>query len=227
MYFIDIIILGVIATLLALKLRSVLGEREADAQSPKKDHPFADRPDQAAEDGQESDTKAPPAKQDPIIARALKDDPDDRTAQALVEISIADPSFDTREFLDRACQAFEMILTRYADGQDEQLKPLLARPVFQRFKDDIEHRRQNNRQMHLDVHDIHRADIHSAKVDGDRGSITVDFESTQTRYITDADDQVVEGDEDRPRRMKDRWTFSRDLASDDPTWTLTQTDGRG
>jgi predicted lipid-binding transport protein (Tim44 family) len=227
MYFIDIIILGVIATLLALKLRSVLGEREADAQSPEKDHPFADAPDRTVEEGQETDPTPRPAKQDPIIARALKDDPEDRTAQALVEISIADPSFDTREFLDRACQAFEMILTRYADGQDETLKPLLARAVFERFKDDIEHRRQNNRELHLEIHDIHRADIHSAKVDGDRGSITVDFESTQTRYVTDADDNLVEGDNERPRRMKDRWTFSRDLTSDDPTWTLIQTDGRG
>jgi len=222
MHFIDIIILAVIATLLALKLRSVLGQREADAQTPKKDHPFADAPETGEEDG----ASPAPDEQDPIIARALKDNPEDRTAQALVEVSIADLSFDTREFLDRACQAFELILSHYADGKTEKLKPLLARPVFERFKDDIEHRRQNNRELNLEVHDIHRADIHNAKVDGDRASIAVDFESTQTRYITDADGQVVDGGKDTPRRMKDRWTFSRDLTSGDPTWTLIQTDGQ-
>lgn len=223
MHFIDIIILAVIATLLALKLRSVLGEREADAQTPEqKDHPFADAPDS----GKQDTARQAPDEQDPIIARALKEDPEDRTAQALVEISIADPSFDTREFLDSACQAFELILSHYGDGQTEKLKPLLARPVFERFKDDIKNRRQNDREMHLEVHDIHRADIHSAKVDGDRASISVDFESTQTRYITDAEGQVIDGGKDTPRRMKDRWTFSRDLTSDDPTWTLIQTDAQ-
>ena len=53
----------------------------------------------------------------------------------------------------------------------------------------------------------------------------VEFTSNQVRVTRDAEGEVVEGDPNRIDLVKDRWTFARKLASNDPNWVLVGTGG--
>ncbi len=53
--------------------------------------------------------------------------------------------------------------------------------------------------------------------------ITVRFESDIVRCVRDSENRVIEGDPSEPSRVTDVWTFSRDVGSADPNWTLVAT----
>ena len=55
-------------------------------------------------------------------------------------------------------------------------------------------------------------------------SVTVEFQSTQTRMLTDSDDNSIEDEDTGTRDLIDIWTFERDLTLDDPNWKLAETE---
>src|SRR6202008_2905660 len=63
--------------------------------------------------------------------------PADPVAQGLIDIKLADRNFETERFLAGARQAYEMIVTAYANGDRAALKPLLSDEVFHAFDHSI------------------------------------------------------------------------------------------
>ena len=55
-------------------------------------------------------------------------------------------------------------------------------------------------------------------------SVTVRFQSTQTRTLTDTDGNIIEDEDTGTRDLVDIWTFERDLTLDDPNWKLAETE---
>ena len=53
--------------------------------------------------------------------------------------------------------------------------------------------------------------------------VTVDFTSEQVRFSKNKEGAVVDGDPSRVDNVRDRWTFERDVSSDDPNWRLVAT----
>ena len=54
--------------------------------------------------------------------------------------------------------------------------------------------------------------------------MTVEFQSTQTRTLTDSDGGTIEDEDTGTKDLIDIWTFERDLTLDDPNWKLAETD---
>ena len=124
--FIDIIIFAVIAVLLVLRLRSVLGQRSGYEQ------PQGEQPTNRF-DANENEKG--------LVSLNTKVNDDAPLAlNGLDALRQIDRSFDEKEFISGATSAFEMILTAYAEGDLAQLRRLLGYDLLQSFTSSIENR---------------------------------------------------------------------------------------
>jgi predicted lipid-binding transport protein (Tim44 family) len=126
------------------------------------------------------------------------------TSNGLLDIQLADRSFDTPKFLAGARQAYTQIVTAFASGDRAALRPLLSPEVYAAFDAGIS-QRTTPAAAFVKLHD---ARIAGSALNGRIAEITVAFASEfATGNITDV------------------WTFERNLDSSDPNWTLVATSG--
>ena len=205
MPFIDIIIFAVIAVLLVLRLRSVLGQRTGyDEQQPR-------------------DTRLDPNSAD-VISIDSGRRADIAEGHGLAALKKADRQFSEKEFMNGAAAAFEMILSAYAAGDVAKLKRLLSYDLLQSFTQSIQQRTSDGETLTITLDELRDVKIVSAKVFDNVASVTVEFQSTQTRMLTDGDDNSIEDEDTGTRELIDIWTFERDLTLDDPNWKLAETE---
>jgi predicted lipid-binding transport protein (Tim44 family) len=205
--FIDIIIFAVIAVLLVLRLRSVLGQRTGYEQP--QDEIRANRFDQTENDNE-------PVQLYPKAAGVA--------AHGLDALRQIDRSFNEKQFTDGATAAFEMILTAYAEGDLAQLKRLLCYDLLQSFTASIQARTAAKESLVITVDDIREVSILNISVIDQLASITVHFHSVQTRIAKDENGEIIESDDAEAREFTDIWTFERDLTLSDPNWKLVETE---
>lgn len=210
------LIFAAIAVFVILKLRSALGTRTGFE---KKNDPFA-------APAERSTDKVVPLPD----RRPQQDAPAGSDAKAAMEnagglaaIRRADPSFDPDRFVTGAKAAFEMIVTAFAKGDEEELKPLLAPPVFESFAADIRRRRAAGETRETKVVGIRSAMIREAKMEGREARVSVDIVSDQINVTRDASGAVIDGDPKNPETVSDLWTFSRDTRAKGPEWFLVET----
>jgi predicted lipid-binding transport protein (Tim44 family) len=203
--FVDILIFAVIAVLLVLRLRSVLGQKTG-FEDPNRGKEMAERLD-------------PQAAQDQPKASLSAND-----GHGLDALRRADRSFSEAEFLEGARSAFAMILTSYAEGDLAQLKRLLNYDLLQSFTQSIQQRAHDKESLSIVLEDIKNTSILNAQVFDNVASVTVDFHSLQTRTVTDEDGNVVDDEDTGPQELVDIWTFERDLTLSDPNWRLAETE---
>ena len=182
-----LIIAATVAAVLLFRLYTVLGRRTGHEPSP-----------QDARSG----TAAPDA-------RAALVAPSDPLARGLMDIQLADRSFDKAHFLKGARAAYETILKAFAAGDRSALRPLLSDDVFAAFDSDITARSGPLPESLAAVTD---ARITAAELHGKVAELTVAFRA-----------QFAKGDSQRD--VNDVWTFSRPLGASDPNWTLVATSG--
>lgn len=226
----DIILFAVIAAVLLYRLRSVLGTRAED-DPPPFDLPAAKPPADAAQaalpSGVSPAAPVPPPQMVPHWAAALPNFDLVATATAhhqLGPFAAVDPGFHPADFIEKAKKAFAMVLTAYSEGNRNTLEFLLSASLFTAFRNQIEARAVENETYHITLHNIKRAVISGAKLDGTMAEITVDFTAEQTVTHKNADGELL-GEGDGKRRIThDRWTFARDLRSQDPVWRLIRTE---
>lgn len=205
MPFIDIIIFAVIAVLLVLRLRSVLGQRtgyEDSKRAQETSDSFEDKPVQLH----------------PRQNNSIND------GHGIEALKRADRSFSESQFMDGAQMAFGMILTAYAEGDLAQLKRLLGYDLLQSFTQSIQQRARDKETLAINLEKIKQASIIDAKVFDNVASVTVEFHSVQTRIITDDDGNVIDDEDTGTLDLVDIWTFERDLTLDDPNWKLAETE---
>lgn len=223
--FIDIIFFAMIAAFLVLRLRSVLGKRTGN-----------EKPGRTPFDGQ---TNERGTRDDNVIdlpgRRGAGDgdaDPTDGAphsggrrfaAPGLDEVVAADPGFNPDSFQQGARGAFEMIVTAFAKGDKQTLRPLLADEVYDGFAKAIDERDSAGEVMETELLGIKSVSIAEAALEDRIANVTVEFVSDQVNVIRDRDGKVVDGDPDRIAKVTDIWTFARDTASRDPNWTLVGT----
>ena len=203
--FIDIIIFAVIAVLLVLRLRSILGQRSGyEEQAPRE-----------VKHNRNSENVIP------IDGTSAPDENDGHGLEALRK---ADQSFSENQFLNGAASAFEMILRAYAEDDQAQLKRLLNYELLQSFAESIRQRSSDGETLTISVDNLHDVQILDAKVFDNIASVVVRFHSTQTRVLVDSDDVTIEDEDTGTRDIIDVWTFERDLTLDDPNWKLAETE---
>lgn len=215
--FLDILLLGAIAGFIALRLRAVLGQRTGHEQKRRRP-PFAE-PDGAAKDGDSGE--------DNVIALPRRDAqtaPDDPALEAaLAPLRAADPDFDAAEFINGATAAYEMVVTAFAAGDKDTLRPLLSREVFNDFAGAIDERIKRGETMETTFVGLRSATITETQVNNRIAEVTVKFESELISVTKDAQGHVIAGHANSVEQVTDIWTFARDTRSRDPNWTLIAT----
>ncbi len=154
--------------------------------------------------GRRTGNEPPP--QVPSQARALPQPAQQSipSSSGLLDIQLADRSFDAAKFLAGAREAYGRIVTAFAKGDRAELRPLLSPDVFAAFDAGIVARTQPAAAF-LKLHD---ASIKASTLHGRLAEITVTFIA-----------QFATGD------VTDVWTFERNLDSPDPNWALVATSG--
>ena len=155
--YLDIVVFAMIAVFLGLRLRSVLGRRNAEQDQP----PRPANPEAAV-------IELEPRR----VAREKPADP-------LAQIGAADPSFNTENFLSGAQWAFEMIVKSFAAGDKAALKPLLSDSVYADFSQVIDQRALHPDEHPMEFLRIVSATFADAKLEGRVADIAVRFVSEQ------------------------------------------------
>lgn len=221
----------VLAVVIFLRLRNVLGRRTGNERPPfdpysaPNDKPKANEPVVALPRGRSPSIDSSVPSVEDIEARlgshAPKDSP---LAQSLTQLMRADPGFDPGNFLDGAKGAYEMIVMSFAEGDEAALNQLLSSEVFEGFESAIRERESRGEKVESNLVGIERADIVEAEVKNRNAYVTVKFVSKLISVTRDAEGDVVEGDPKRVREVTDIWTFCRDVSSKNPNWKLVATE---
>jgi predicted lipid-binding transport protein (Tim44 family) len=219
----------IVAVIAIVKLRSVLGRRTGDDEA---------RVEQRRREAQLQKT-ATASQSDKVVALPRRDrepEPadaavsvaeveariksfagDDTTlASRLTDILNLDPKFDPEQFVRGARQAYEMIVTAFAEGNRRMLRDLLSADVLDSFSRAIAEREQRGHVIDQSFVGINKADMLEAEV-SPKGvaSITVRFVSQLISATRDKAGTVIDGDDQRIKDVTDIWTFSRDISTKD------------
>ncbi|MBZ0217777.1 MAG: Tim44/TimA family putative adaptor protein, partial [Fimbriimonadaceae bacterium] len=213
----------VIAVLIFMRLRNVLGRRTGHERRPF--DPYSDSGQITGKPGQDN---TPPADDENVVPLPRRDDrdraaaakpanwgefaaagsPQAKTFDAILNL---DPYFDPRNFLDGARAAYEMIVNGFAAGDRKTLKPLLSPDVYDGFAAAIKAREKKGETVESRFVSIDKSDIESAELKKNIAHITVRFVSKLISVTRDKTGEVVEGDAAKIRSMTDVWTFARDI----------------
>jgi len=214
--FLDILLLGAVAGFIALRLRAVLGQRTGHEQ--KRRRPQTDAESKAET---EDNVIALPRRDDAAAPRGPALDPELERKVGVVRA--ADPNFDPAEFLDGAKGAYEMVVTAFAAGDKDTLRPLLSREVFNDFASAIDERAKRGETMQTTFVGLRGSNIVDAQVNSRIAEVTIKFESELISVTKDAQGHTVGGHGNAVEQVTDVWTFARDTKSRDPNWTLIAT----
>lgn len=205
---VDLVLFGMIAAFLVLRLRSILGRRQGF------ERPEAPQGPARVAEGPVIEGVA----ERPGPTRPLPD-PASLAGQALGRMQRIDRNFSAARFLDGAEAAFRMIVAAFAAGQRDALRPLLSPDTFRDFDAAIGAREAAGETQRTEVRGIQSATIEAADLRGTLADITVRFVTDQVNLTLAQDGAVLHGT-DAVTEIVDLWTFERDLAAADPTWRL-------
>lgn len=230
----------IVAVVVILKLRSVLGRRTGDEEA-RVERYRAERAQRAARSATDNVVSMPRRERETVAAgpapEDLQTDAEERiksypsvepAARAgLIEIARLDPGFDPESFIRGAKQAYEMIVTAFAEGNRKLLRDLLSRDVYESFTRAITEREGRSDQVDQSFVGIDKADILESEVKSGIASITVRFVSQLISATRDKAGAIIAGDPQRIKEVTDIWTFSRDVstakARANPNWRLIAT----
>jgi predicted lipid-binding transport protein (Tim44 family) len=215
---IDLVLFGVVALLLVLRLRSILGKRTGFERPPQPLSPRIAEP--LPVNGRAGPVIDGTAAVAPLKSRAMPE-PASEIGQVLARMAMLDPSFSSQGFLDGAERAFRMIVLAFAAGERAKLRPLLGDDMYRAFDTAIGAREAAGETQTTEIKAMpaityEAAEIHGASV----GELSVRFVSDQINMTVSRDGKPVAGT-DAVTEIVDIWTFERDLANrKDPSWRL-------
>jgi predicted lipid-binding transport protein (Tim44 family) len=233
----------IVAVVVILKLRSVLGRRTGDEDA-RIERARIERQQAAAKNDDKvvamprRDRGEPQAAQPAQVSVAEAEErirtyagSDESVATGLLDILKLDPSFDPEHFVGGGKQAYEMIVTGFAEGNRNLLKDLLSKEVYDGFVAAITDREQRGEQIDQSFIGILKANIVESEVKGGVAHVTIRFVSQLISATRDKAGEVVAGDPQKIREVTDVWTFSRDIGSararQNPNWKLVATHPEG
>ena len=208
---IDLVLFGMIAAFLVLRLRSILGRRDGFEAQPGPARPVG-RPAGPVIEGR-AEPVTTPGRPVPDASSTL--------GQTLSRMQRVDSAFDPVRFLSGAEAAFRLIVTEFAAGNRDALRPLLTNETFAAFEGAITAREAAHQTQTSEIRSIQEAVIEDASLSGTMAEISVRFVSDQISQTLDSQGKHVTG-ADAVTELRDVWHFVRDLARSDPTWRLAQ-----
>ena len=231
--FVDIytVIFLVIAVVIFLRLRSVLGRRTGNERPPF--DPYSRReslPGAPSDKVIDLPRRPAPAAGAPEAAPGADEHikviaPEGTTLNdGLKALAAADRTFDPASFIAGCRSAYEMIVTAFAEGDRKALKQLLSREVNDGFVAAIGERETRGETIEFKFVGIDKAEITAAAVKGPTAQVTVRFLSKLVSATHDKNGAVIDGDPTHVGDVTDIWTFARETGSRDPNWKLVATE---
>ena len=213
---VTIIVLGLIALFIGLRLYSVLGERTGHEQQPilKPADPEA---------------RVKPQEAAPTSGPAVVADAGDlaflpTAGPGVRAILAADPAFDVARFLEGAKAAYRMILEGFWKGDLETVRSHVDDHVFETFSTAVKQREADGLVLDNRLVAIDQSLIAEATLERSVAVVTVRFEADIAAVTRNQAGEVVAGSLSDAVQTRDLWTFRRDIASNDPNWLLIETD---
>ena len=127
------------------------------------------------------------------------------------------------EFIKGAKTAYEMIITSFAKGDKNALKPLLNKEIYRNFSDEIDHRKKEKLKSELTFVGVKSAEIKNFEKKDNIYIFTVNFVSEIITCKKDKNNKVIEGNPDIIKTVNDVWKFSKNMWSGNPNWYLVET----
>ena len=218
--FADLIILGLVALFIALRLRNTLGK---DIGHPPADLGAALKPQGVVIDNDAVMVPAESAK--PTVEDLLKlpEIKESGTAEQLVALREADPAFSVKNFIEGAKSAFEWVVHAYNTHDNATLKGMMAPDVYEDFQQAISERDTLGRRKETTLVALKTADVTKVETVAGKARISVRFETDQIQVEKDKEGKLLSGDPSLIHHVQDEWTFERAVKSRDPNWLIVAT----
>lgn len=211
---IQLILLAAVAMFLILKLRRTLGTREGFEKT--------EKPANQSSPVRPNEDELDSANVDRDISQFV--DADSEAAKEFARMKQIDREFTVGDFVEGAAAAYEMILLAFADSRLKDIEPFVSEDVYESFVDTISERETEGLVHNARFLGIRQTEIRDVSMSAtNEAEITVEFVAELISYVTDADNEIIEGDDKTMRRQRDVWTFSRDMESENPNWRLVET----
>ena len=198
----DILIFGVIAIFLILRLKNILGTK-TDANN------------------QDINNRETSKNFSNIVP--FKEKKENGDLKEIEKILKVDPHFQVDDFLSGSKTFFKMVLEGFANGNVDNIEPYLKTSVLKSFKIAINERIKEKETEIIKLNSIKKNEIISVSLTKSSIKISVFFETLQVRALMNKDSEVIDGDKDNEILVKDEWVFERKINSDNPNWVLVET----
>ena len=196
--YIDILILAIIAGIVLLRLRSVLGRRTGHEKTDKTSYNY----------------ETPQTSQE---EKVIPIEP--KTSSSKRE----DGWFDNDDFLRGAANAYETIVTNFENGNKDALKSLLSDDVLNSFSSVIDERTNKNETVEFNFIGIEKSEIFHKDLKKNPMEVTVRFISEMITCIKNSKDEVISGSLNQVQKITDVWTFEKIKDKKSSNWLLTAT----
>jgi len=198
----DIVIFGVIAVFLILRLKNILGTK-------------TDIHDQNVNKEQSS------KKFSNIVP--LKNNINETSSTEIQKILKVDPQFNVNDFLVGSETFFKMVLECFVNGNMDNIEEYTKPSVLKSFKNAINDRIQEKEIEIIELSSIKKHEILSSNITKSSIKIRVLFETLQIRALMDKDKKIIDGDKDNEILVKDEWIFERKINTNNKNWVLIET----
>ena len=190
--YLDIILLGMIAGFIILRLRSILGRKT----------------------GHES-------KVYPNFTEKKFTMPKNDAENAKPNLDILEGE-NKKEFLKGAEIAYESILTSFANGDLIKLKALLSPNMFSNFSDAIKVINKENIKSEFTFIGVKESSVEKYEKIKDNLFATVKFVAEVISVKKDKDNKIIEGNPDKIKFVTDSWKFTKNINNKSPNWYLSE-----
>ncbi|MAH04373.1 MAG: Tim44/TimA family putative adaptor protein [Alphaproteobacteria bacterium] len=216
----DILIYAIIAAVLVVWLRNILGTRNGDEQQ--RPNPYVESEQNKAKPKNIVGLDGQPFVVD--MENPLKKlDLSDELIKEAEGLSRQMRDFDAISFVENAKNAFVMVVEAFAKGEKDVLEMLLAPSVYESFEGAIKEREKKGETVSTEIHAVRKADIVDIQQKNGIAYVSIRFTADETCVIRDKDDNILSGDPERITEMVDVWTFGRKIKAKEPTWLLFET----
>ncbi|MDA9806117.1 Tim44/TimA family putative adaptor protein [Alphaproteobacteria bacterium] len=198
----DIVIFGVIAVFLILRLKNILGTK-TDIEDPNTNK---------EQSGKKFSNVFP-------LKTNINNDPSNEV-QKIVKV---DPQFNVADFLSGSEMFFKMVLESFVNGNIDNIEEYTKPSVLKSFKDAINDRIKENEIEIIELNSIKKHEILSVNITKTSIKIKVLFETFQIRALMDKDKKIIDGDKDNEILVKDEWVFERKINTNNNNWVLIET----
>ena len=190
--YLDIILLGMIAGFIILRLRSILGRKTGH------------------------ETKVYPGFDEKKFSIPKQDVEPQKQNFEILE------GKDKKEFLKGAEIAYETILTSFANGDLIKLKSLLSPNMFSNFSEAIKARNKDNIKSEFTFIGVKESSVEKYEKIKDNLFATVKFVAEVISVKRDKENKIIEGNPDKIKFVSDNWKFTRNVNQKSPNWYLSE-----